>query len=39
MVLKILIADDSAFMRSIIRNVLTQNGVTDIIEAVTVQRQ
>jgi len=33
MALKILIADDSAFMRSIIKNVLSQNGVTDIIEA------
>ena len=34
MSLKVLIADDSAFMRSIIKNVLTQNGVNDIIEAV-----
>ena len=34
MALKVLIADDSAFMRSIVKNVLTQAGVTDITEAV-----
>ena len=33
MSLKILVADDSAFMRNIIKNILTQNGVTDITEA------
>lgn len=34
MTIKVLIADDSAFMRNIIKNVLTQAGITDIIEAV-----
>ncbi|MBR9675600.1 response regulator [Candidatus Woesearchaeota archaeon] len=32
--IKVIIADDSAFMRNIIKNILTQNGVTDIVEAV-----
>lgn len=32
--LKVLIADDSAFMRNIIKNILSQNSITDIIEAV-----
>lgn len=32
--IKVIIADDSAFMRSIIKNILIQNGVTDITEAV-----
>ncbi|PLW79791.1 two-component system response regulator [Candidatus Woesearchaeota archaeon] len=32
--MKILIADDSAFMRNIIKNILTQNGVSEVIEAV-----
>lgn len=34
MTLKILIVDDSAFMRSIIKNTLGQNGISDIVEAV-----
>ena len=34
MALKILVSDDSAFMRSIIKNILTQSGITDITEAV-----
>lgn len=34
MSIKVLIADDSAFMRNIIKNVLVQNGITEIIEAV-----
>lgn len=32
--MKILIADDSAFMRGIIKKILNENGVTDVIEAV-----
>ena len=34
MSIKILIADDSAFMRNIIKGILNQNGITDIVEAV-----
>lgn len=34
MSLKIIIADDSAFMRSIIKNILIQNGINEITEAV-----
>ena len=33
MSLKILVADDSAFMRNIIKNIIIQNGITDITEA------
>lgn len=32
--MKILTADDSAFMRSIIKNILSQEGFTDVTEAV-----
>ena len=33
MVLRILIADDSAFMRNLIKSILTQAGINDIYEA------
>lgn len=34
MAIKVLIADDSAFMRSIVKNTIIQTGITDITEAV-----